>query len=135
MEVLVAWLIGIAIFIYVFVFLMESAARLAGEMFDFFEHLPIYISIPLALIAGGLIIYFILIRFQWFHNLMDGNFNKAEYVICPYCDKSVLFQYDWECDHCHNTQGVGRALNKPCVHCKRKLKSFYCDNCEKEILL
>jgi len=134
----------VGVVLYVGATLLDNLFSYIGSVFShFFNWIGYMFTVNLYPTFGVIFIFiliFILIRgkvrgsiFERIATLFDGSRNK--YVICPYCKKSVLFYYNWECDHCYNTQGKDRALNKKCLHCKRKLKSFHCDDCEKEILL
>ena len=54
------------------------------------------------------------------------------YMPCPYCNKSTLVKEDWKCDYCNNFQGKPRFLNEKCVHCRRVLKTAFCEHCHEE---
>lgn len=131
METAIGVLVGVIMVGVLIAFIYQVLESIVQEIVDFIEHMPIYISIPIALIVVGLILYFILIRFSWVQNMS----NKPRYVICPYCDKSILFTLDWECRYCGEFQGVVRAVDKPCIHCRRKSKNIWCSSCKKEVLL
>lgn len=61
--------------------------------------------------------------------------SKPIYQECPYCNKSILIAYNWTCDWCHNEQNQNAYIYAPCVHCRRKLTTFFCQYCDKEISL
>lgn len=136
--------IVIGVVLYVGATLLDNLFSFIGNVFwRFFNWIGYMFTVNLFTTLGGIfiiILIIILIRgntrgsiFEKVSNLFDGSRNK--YVTCPYCNKSVLFYYKWECDYCYNTQDKERGLDKPCLHCKRKLDSFHCDDCKKEILL
>ena len=86
--------------------------------------------------CGIIVVLLLIFIFRKELYLLSNFFPRPrEYVICPYCNKSVLFFYDWTCDYCGNNQGEKRSLKKKCTRCKRKLTSFICEHCELEIMI
>ena len=59
------------------------------------------------------------------------------YLPCPHkeCDKSVKVHEIWRCDLCNNVQKKAKYITDKCDFCHRKLKSAFCEHCEKEIPL
>ena len=73
-------------------------------------------------------------RFIYKYFILKSFLSKT-YSPCPYCDKSVLVNEDWQCDFCDRYQDEPRFLSQPCIHCGREIKSFFCEHCHKEILV
>ena len=63
--------------------------------------------------------------------------HPLEYLTCPHkdCNKSLLVYENWQCEHCHNSQGKFRYITKKCTHCKRYQKSVFCEHCHRELVL
>lgn len=57
------------------------------------------------------------------------------FLPCPHCDKSVKIFDEWKCDFCNNFQERVHYITDKCDHCKRKLKTVFCEHCEKEFNL
>lgn len=57
---------------------------------------------------------------------------RSNYLVCPYCKKSVLAFYDWQCEHCYHTQGKNSVITDKCNECGRKLETLICEYCDKE---
>ena len=61
--------------------------------------------------------------------------NKKRYYPCPNCDKSINVYEDWQCNYCNQFQKKETFISDKCIHCGRRLGSFYCEHCHEEIKL